>query len=450
MESVIGSVADLLEIPELRQAGASLEAWLANDVFDWRTLVQLVVIALCFLVARISSPLAQRGATRLAARSRREEILGRLAKSAGPLTLWILWLVYQWLAMLVASGSGWSHHLMQITVSLLTAWIVIRLVSGFVRDPLWSRTVAVLAWAIAALNILGILDDTVEILDSAALNVGGLRISLFIVIKGMLSLAILLWLASLAARLLERRIKTLPNLTPSVQVLTTKLLKIVLITIAVVVALRTVGIDLTAFAVLSGAIGVGIGFGLQKAVSNLISGIMLLLDKSIKPGDVISVGGTYGWVNSLGARYVSVVTRDGIEHLIPNEDFITKGVENWTFSESAVRLKIPIGISYKTDVRQAIALCLEAAAEVERVLAAPKSACLLKGFGDSAVDLELRFWVNDPHNGVSNVKSEVLLRVWDKFHAQGIEIPFPQRDLHIKAPDGIGTFVNQPVPNNSG
>jgi small-conductance mechanosensitive channel len=277
-----------------------------------------------------------------------------------------------------------------------------------------------------------LLDNTILLLDNLALTLGDLRISALTVIKGLASLAILLWLATLLSGAMERRISTLPNLTPSVRVLFSKLLKTVLITLAIVVALSTVGIDLTAFAVFSGAVGVGIGFGLQKVVSNLISGVILLMDKSVKPGDVISVGDTYGSVNSLGARYASVVTRDGMEYLIPNEDIITQQVVNWSYSSNAVRLGIPVGVSYKADVRQAIALCKEAAAEVPRVIAEPKTVCLLKGFGDSSVDLELRFWIEDPQNGISNVKSEILLLIWDKFHQHDIEIPFPQRDLHIK------------------
>lgn len=179
-------------------------------------------------------------------------------------------------------------------------------------------------------------------------------------------------------------------------------------------------------------------------VSNLISGVILLLDKSIKPGDVIGIGDTYGWINSLGARYVSVVTRDGIEHLIPNEELITQRVENWSYSNNLVRLKVIVGVSYHSDLRKVMALCLEAAAESPRVLKEPNSVCLLKGFGDSSVDLDLRFYINDPKNGTSNVKSDVLLRIWEKFQAHGIEIPFPQRDLHIKtsaptlADDGRG------------
>ena len=249
----------------------------------------------------------------------------------------------------------------------------------------------------------------------------------------MFYLVLLLWLANMAANLLERRIKKLPNITPSMQVLFSKLMKILLVIIAVFVAVNSVGIDLTALAVFGGALGVGIGFGLQKIVGNFISGIILLMDRSIKPGDTIGVAGTYGSIQSLGARYVSVITRDGIEHLIPNEELIVSRVENWSFSGKRVRLRCPVGVSYGADIHQAIALCVEATEGQERIVDSPKPVCLLKGFGDSSVDLELRFWIRDPNNGVSNIKSAVMLRVWDLFHEHGIEIPFPQRDLHLRS-----------------
>jgi small-conductance mechanosensitive channel len=332
-----------------------------------------------------------------------------------------------------------------VTVSLLTAWVVIRFLSQLVRDLVWSRIIAGVAWAIAALYIVGLVDETIAALDGFALLAGDVKISALTVIKGLLSLGLLLWAATMLSRVMERRIAFLPNLTPSIQVLFAKLLKTVLIVIAIVAALSIVGIDLTAFAVFSGAVGVGIGFGLQKVVSNLFSGIILLVDKSVKPGDVIQVGDTYGWINTLGARYASVVTRDGYEYLIPNEDIITQQVINWSFSNNAVRLKIPIGISYKSDVRQAIALCLDAAAVVERVLDEPKSVCLLKGFGDSSVDLELRISINDPQNGVSNVKSQVLLGVWDLFKEHEIGIPFPQRDIHIVSRSGEDESASNPT-----
>jgi small-conductance mechanosensitive channel len=226
-------------------------------------------------------------------------------------------------------------------------------------------------------------------------------------------------------------------------VLFAKLSKLLLIAVAVLAALQSLGVNLTALTVFSGAVGLGLGFGLQKAVSNLVSGIILLLDRSIKPGDVIALGSTYGWIQSLGARYVAVVTRDGTEHLIPNEELITRSVENWSHSNNLVRLKLPIGIAYGADVRQAIGLVVDAAREVGRVLPAPEPNCLLKNFGASSVDLELRFWINDPHNGLSNVKSEILLGVWDRFREGGIELPFAQRDLHLRSAAALHVVMDR-------
>ena len=160
---------------------------------------------------------------------------------------------------------------------------------------------------------------------------------------------------------------------------------------------------------------------------------MLLIDNSVKPGDVIEIDGTYGWINNLRARYASVITRDGTEHLIPNEDLITQRVINWSFTNKLVRMKVPIGVSYNADPHQCIQLVIAAAQSVERVLNDPAPICHVLGFGDSAVDLELRFWISDPSNGVTNVKSAVLLNVWDAFKDNQIEIPYPQRDLHIRS-----------------
>ena len=363
----------------------------------------------------------------------------------------VLWVLLLWLAVEVAANAEWPNKLMSIVVSLVNAWIIIRLVSKFVSDAAWARFFAVSIWVIAALNIVELLQPALNMLDGIALQIGDVRVTALSVAKGVFYLVVLLWLANLVSSILERRIKTLPSLTPSIQVLFAKLLKIALIVIAGMVAINAVGIDLTAFAVFGGALGVGIGFGLQKIVANFISGIILLLDKSIKPGDTIGVSGTYGWIQSLGARYVSVVTRDGIEHLIPNEELITTRVENWSFSNLRIRQRIPVGISYSSDVRAAIEMCVEAAAANPRVLSSPNPICLLKGFGDSAVDLEVRFWVVDPQNGLSNVKSDILLDIWDRFHENGIEIPFPQRDLHLKsvAPEvraaGIQAITDPPA-----
>ncbi len=283
------------------------------------------------------------------------------------------------------------------------------------------------------MNIVNLLDPTIAFLDSLDMTLGELRISALTVIKGMISLAVLLWLSTLSSRLVEQRIHAMPNLTPSMRVLFTKILKIVLLIIAIVAAMSIVGIDLTAFAVFSGALGVGVGLGLQKSISNLFTGMMILMDKSIKPGDVIEVGQTYGTISSLGGRYVSVMTRDGIEHIIPNELIISETVINWTRSNSNVRIRLPIGVDYKTDLIHAIEVAVEAAGQIDRIFKSPEPRCLLRGFGDSAIDLELRVWISDPANGVANVSSEVLLEVWKAFRDAGIDMPFPQRDIHIKS-----------------
>ncbi len=423
--------------------------WVDTNVLVKANAAQLGGMLIAVLAALAIAPWLRRIIARKVEARSAGPRLTRLANTASELALPIAWLVVQWFAILAADALGLPDHLATIAASLLSAWVVIRLAAHLITNPALSRSFAVVAWSMAALTTLGLLNPTLALLDRMAINIGDVNLSLLTVIKALLSVALLLWLAAGCANLLERRLQNSPTLSPSMKVLTAKLGRIVLVAVALVFGLDAVGIDLTAFAVFSGALGVGIGFGLQKIVSNLISGFILLLDKSVKPGDVIAVGETYGWIEALGARYTSVVTRDGIEHLIPNEELITTRVENWSHSFSQVRLRIPVGVHYNSDVRLAIRLCLEAASSVPRVLKNPAAVCLLKGFGDSSVDLEVRIWVNDPQNGCSNVRSEVMLRIWDLFHEHGIEIPYPQRDLHIRSAEGLSTAAGQrPGPSD--
>ncbi len=419
----------------------SLQVWLREDVWVWGNLVQLVGVLVALALAWLLAPVLRGGLGRLRARAGSEGRVGLALAEVEQNALPIIWLALQGLLQLVVSAARVGDGLVGVTTSLLAAWVVIQFTSILIRDKSLRRTFALLAWGIAALNVLDWLDPLIEVLDSASVMIGGFRLSVMVVLKGLLLFAVLLWTALLASRTLEQRLGASERLSASIKVLFGQLSRILFVTVAVVVALAAMGVDLTAFAVFTGALGVGIGLGLQKLVSNLFAGILLLADHSIKPGDVIAVGKSYGWINFMGARYVSVITRDGTEHLIPNDTLITTPVENWSYSNNLLRLKIPIGISYKCDPRKAIALVLEAAGDVARVLKDPKPVCLLKGFGDSSVDLEARIWINDPRNGISNVKSEVLLRVWNQFHENGIEIPFPQRDLHIKSND-----ASAPVP----
>ena len=314
----------------------------------------------------------------------------------------------------------------------MNAWVVIRFASAFIHDEGWSRFVSVLAWSVAALNIVGLLDVTTAFLDSLAFSFGEMKFSVLGLVKGGIAIAILFWLFSLLERVLKRRIERLNNITPSAKVLLKKFMRIILLILAVLIALDAMGIDLTALAVFSGAIGIGLGFGLQKVAANLVSGVILLLDRSVKPGDVIALGNTYGRIDKLRGRYVSVITRDGTEHLIPNEELITQRVENWSFSDTNVRQRALVGVDYSTDIKLAMRLCEEAADETDRIVKEPVPRCLLREFADSSVNIELRYWVNDAHNGLGSVRSEVLLRIWDKFHEQGVVFPYPQSDIHVK------------------
>ncbi len=425
------------------------ENWFSTTLASTDTLIELSVIIVAAIIAWPIANYLRKKINSIGANNTRYALLGRLWLTLGRITFPVIWLTLQWIAELIMSELGLRDRLIVIVSSMLTAWIVISIATVFVANPLGSKAIALTAWIVAALNIVDLLDDTVSFLKQASFTLGQANISALTIIQGVIALAVLLWGTALAGQLIEGRIKRSPHLTPSFQVLSTKLLRIALAIVALIFALSIVGIDLTVFAVFGGAIGVGLGFGLQKIFANLISGFILLVDKSIKPGDVIAVDDDYGKVDSLGARYVSVLTRDGIEHLIPNEDLITNRVENWSHSNKLLRLHKMVGVHYKTDVRHAIALCMEAMAETPRVLKDPKPNCLLREFGDSSVNIEMRFWINDPLDGRANVTSDLLLNVWDKFHEHNIEIPYPQRDLHLRSSDLEKQLMSDESPAES-
>ncbi|MEJ2213394.1 MAG: mechanosensitive ion channel [Gammaproteobacteria bacterium] len=411
-----------------------------SDPLFW---LQFALIAIAFVLANwLFAPLLRKGLIRLQKSFTRIPRFKKPLAALSELMTPVSWLILQRITIELADKYDWPKGALTILTSLLTAWLLIRLVSMLVTNDTLARFIAYSAWSVAALNIFGLLTPVVEVLDSWFINIGEARVSPLTVLKVGLALWLSLWLASGLAALAERNLIKAESVSPAMRVLGAKLVKISLFTIAFLIAVSAVGIDLTAFAVFSGALGVGLGFGLQKIFSNLVSGVILLMDRSIKPGDVIAVGDSFGWINHLGARYASVITRNGVEHLIPNEELITQRVENWSYSDDLVRLKIPIGISYNSDVRKAMELCVEAAKTVSRVHHEPEPRCQLIGFGDSSVNLELRIWINDPSNGRANVISEVLLGVWDRFHEHDIQIPFPQQDLHVKSLLGEDDLVS--------
>ncbi|PVA10422.1 mechanosensitive ion channel protein [Pelagivirga sediminicola] len=338
-----------------------------------------------------------------------------------------------WITFWIMQEVTWPSrsYLIGIAASLATAWLVIAFVTRLITNGFVRGLVRYAGWTWATLIILGLTDEAQSLMDSLAVNLGETRLSVWLIAQAVVILAALLFAARLVSTTTASRIRQNEQISPSMQVLAVKLLQVLLYGAAFFIGLRTVGVDLTGLAFLSGAIGVGLGFGLQKVVSNLVSGVIILLDKSIKPGDVISLGETFGWINALGARYVSVVTRDGKEYLIPNEDLITSQVVNWSHSNEFVRLDIYFGTAYGDDPHKVRKIAIAAAASVPRVLSMKAPVCHIVGFGDSSVDYILRFWIRDPIEGLTNIRGNVYLALWDAFHEDGISIPFPQREVRM-------------------
>lgn len=420
------------------QRAQVLETRLLQDVLVFTNLVQIPAVILTGSIAWLICHPVRRWVTRWVERvaehnhwdwvsHHRDWITERLLPLLTP-TAWVIGL---WVAVALANRLGWPHDAADITISLLLAWLVIRLAADLVPYAALARLIAVIAWVVAALNIVHLLSPTLALLDSAAVVIGGLRISILTVVKGVR----LARRAALGghARLRPVRAPDHPGSRDNA---------------ARARAARQAHqgdphhardrrlayLDRggSTFALFTGALGVGVGLGLQRTASNLFSGIVLLLDKSIKPGDVIQVGGTYGWVSSLGARYVAVETRDGTEFLIPNEDIITHQVLNWSHKSDRVRLKLPVRVPHDADLDQVLALLKEAAGIPERVLRAPPPNPLIMAFGESAIELELRFWIDDAQNGVQNIKSDVLYQIWRLFQQEGIHIPYPKRALYMQ------------------
>lgn len=301
---------------------------------------------------------------------------------------------------------------------------------GLPRWSAWAMAVTVFVAILA--NALGGLDVITNTLDRAGVSIGRTRLSILSIVTIAITVLALFAAVRLINRVVTHSISQASGFDPAQKVLFQKLAGIAIIVVAFFFGIDLLGIDLTTFAVFSGAFGLAVGFGMQKTIGNLIAGIILLMDRSIKPGDVIVVGDSFGWVNKIGVRAVSVITRDGKEHLIPNENLMTQEVENWSYSDRNVRVRIPVGVSYACDLKLAQELMLRAAKESPRVLSSPKPNVWLSGYGDSSVDHEVLVWINDPEGGVGNVKSDVLNRLWWLFKEHGIEIPFPQRDVWVK------------------
>ncbi|NOZ09635.1 MAG: mechanosensitive ion channel [Gammaproteobacteria bacterium] len=341
---------------------------------------------------------------------------------------------------------GQDVRFISLAVPVVLALMVIRFVVFILRRSFshtralsaWENTITALIWVAVTMHLLGLMPSVLSAMDDLAIQLGDSRVSLLAVIKLLLFGAIALIVAFRLSDFIEYQLMKTQTLTPSLRVGFAKFGKFSLITVAILLVLDGIGIDLTALTVFGGALGVGIGFGLQRITSNFISGFILIFDRSIRPGDVISVGDSFGWVQALRARYVVIRDRNGVDTLIPNEKLITSDVINWSYGDRNIRIKIPIQISYANDPEQAMGIMIKAAKAEPRILSSPEPVCRLLGFGDNGINLELRVWITDPEEGLNNVRSSVNLMIWRSFKENGIAIPYPQRDVYIKhAPENF-------------
>ncbi|MFV2004470.1 MAG: mechanosensitive ion channel family protein [Gammaproteobacteria bacterium] len=401
--------------------------------------IQLLTVIGCGALAAATHKKWQTFITRLLGGLEKQEFIQFLLRGTNRIAFPMSMLVYLLATRFIIEQFGVSVAVLNIFTPLLLSMAAITftiyvLRTGFSPSPAlkaWEGFISLSIWGLVALHLIGWLPDVIQGLDDLAINFGDSRLSLLSIIQLLLAIIFFVVVANWLTRLIESQARRSPHINASMQVMLSKISKFSLYGLAILFALKSVGIDLTAFAVFSGAIGVGIGFGLQRIFSNFISGFILLFDRSIRPGDVISIGDRFGWVQSLHARYVVVKDRDGVETLIPNENLITSEVTNWSYSDRAVRTRIPVQISYDDDPEIAMQLLLDATEDKARILKNPEPAVRLLGFGDNGIDLELRIWINDPEEGVANVVSDVNLSIWKSFKENKISIPFPQRDVRI-------------------
>lgn len=438
-----GDIGAAIPIDQIVDVGQSFlgqaEAFLATMFRTWN-LYQIGIAVALFAVAHVlRMVLGPRIRNWMATRENWPKWRMRILAVVHQRLRAIFYVMLIWTAYLLMLEFTWPSrsYLLGIVATFALAWLLIVFVTRLIKSQFLRKLVRWTAWTYVALDVLGIMDDATTALDKAGFTIGDFRFSLLLVVQAFIIIGTLIALARFATTTTANKIRANDDISPSMQVLIVKALQIGLYGTAFFAGVKAIGIDLTGLAVLSGAIGVGLGFGLQKVVSNLVSGVIILLDKSIKPGDVISLGETFGWINSLGARYVSVVTRDGKEYLIPNEDLITGQVVNWSHSNDFVRLDIYFGTSYGDNPHVVRRLAIEAATGVDRVLKSRPTVCHIVGFGDSSVDYILRFWISDPTGGLTNIRGNVFLALWDTFAENGISIPFPQREVKVLKGDPV-------------
>ena len=360
--------------------------------------------------------------------------LGGVSRVAFPLVALLLVVIGK-----TVLKNWYSVHLLNIATSLLLAMALVRLAvyalrkifapSGWLHSS--ERFIATAIWIGLALHLTGFLPEILDAMDELSFHVGRQKISLLTILSGILSVLVTVLAAMWLGRVLENRVMATEHLDMNLRVVLSKLFRALLVVLGILVALPLAGIDITVLSVFGGALGVGIGLGLQKIASNYISGFIILIDRSIHPGDVLTVDNRFGTVSQLTARYLVLRNSDGTEAIIPNDTLITSTVINHSYSNREMRIAIPVQISYQSDLDKAMAIMRQTAESHPRVLKDHEPKTFLKAFGENGIDLELDIWINDPEEGQLNLRSDINLEIWRQFQAAGIEIPYPQREIRI-------------------
>ena len=418
---------------DLHTLQTKLIAWFLDNVWTIDSGVQAAIICgalvMAYLLKGLFKPRLNDLINKLPVPYRVTEFLYSIVRLLLPILMVILIMIGAEIARLEVFG--FATNVALAVSKLCIAWIFIRLVVQVIDHKLARNLIAFMVWSVAALSILGVLEQTMQVMDSIGFDLGEFRLSALSVTKGIMGIVILLYGALFFANLFDKRIQTARSLNPSSKVLFSKITRIVLVIAAVLIGVTSAGIDLSLFAVFSGAVGLGIGFGLQKVISNLFSGMLLLMDQSIKPGDIIELDGTFGWVNHMGARYTELVTRDNKSYLVPNEEFITQHVVNWSHGNTLIRVQTSFGVHYDSDPYQVRALAIEAAGKPDRVVDSPAPVYHLVEFGDNSLNFVLRYWIRDAEKGIVNTKGDVMLALWDALRQHDIKIPYPHREVFI-------------------
>ncbi len=347
-------------------------------------------------------------------------------------------LFFVWLGELALTS--WQHTSILILASkLLLAMAAIRLIVYVVRyitEPggmlkTLESTISGVIWVVLALHLSGVLPSIIDALEAVKFNIGKNQINLLVALQAVLTVIITILIALWFSRVFENRLMRVQDINMNVRVVLSKLLRIFLLFIAVMIALSAVGLDITMLSVFGGALGVGLGFGLQRIASNYVSGFIILLDKSMQIGDVVTIDMHYGVVSDLRTRYLVLRKLDGTQVIIPNESLIINPVINHSFTDHKARVQLPIQVSYESDLELAMRLMEEIAHDHPRVLVEPAPAVHLRAFGESGIDLMLTVWIPDPEEGSAALQSEINMKIWQAFKANDISIPFPQREVRV-------------------